>query len=125
MTRIAISIALVALAILMADAMAEALMPSPVLESTTTTPAKDGSPQPVLVRVQSWGMAGQGHAAQQIPLRGFYLAYLLSGEISTTIDGQTNERLPGDYWDVKPGAAMQVKVLGEYAVLETTVVAKQ
>jgi hypothetical protein len=125
MTRIAISIALVTLAIPVAGAMAQALMPSPVLESRTTTPAKDGSPQPVLVRVQSWGMAGQGHAAQEIPLRGFYLAHLLSGHISATMDGQTTERLPDDYWDVKPGAAMQVKVLGEYAVLETTVVAKQ
>ena len=61
----------------------------------------------------------------EIPLRGFYLAHLLNGHISATIDGQTAKRSTGDYWTVKGGAAMQVKVFGEYAVLETTVVAKQ
>jgi len=58
-------------------------------------------------------------------LRGFYTAHLLSGIISTTIDGQTTAHLPGDYWTVKPGAIMQVKVIGEVAVMETIVMAKQ
>jgi hypothetical protein len=29
---------------------------------------------------------------------------LRSGAVATTIDGQTTERLPGDYWTVKAGA---------------------
>lgn len=61
----------------------------------------------------------------EIPQRGFYIAHLLSGSISTTIDGETTEQPPGAYWTVKAGATMQVKVLGEFAVLETIVAAKR
>ena len=55
-------------------------------------------------------------------LRG---AHLLSGQLSATIDGQTTEHLPGDYWTVKAAATMQVKVVGEVTALETTIVGKQ
>jgi hypothetical protein len=91
-------------------------------------PAKDGSTQPVHVTVQSWGIAGQrsqNGTAQEIPLRGFYVAHLLSGHISAMINGRTTEHLPGDYWTIKAGSTMQVKVLGEFAMLETIVAAKQ
>jgi quercetin dioxygenase-like cupin family protein len=119
MKRFSISAVLVALAA--AGAMAEGLSPTPVFDGNTMTSAKNGATQSVHVSVQSWAIAGQDH---EIPLRGFYVAHLLSGQISTTIDGQTAGRLPGDYWTVKAGAAMQVKVIGEVAVLETTVVTK-
>jgi uncharacterized cupin superfamily protein len=122
MKRVAISAAVVALAIPAAGAMAQALSPTPVFEGDTTTQAKNGATQPVHVSVQSWGIAGQ---EREIPLHGFYVAHLLSGAISTTMDGQMAERLPGDYWTVKPGATMWVKAFGEVAVLETTVVTKQ
>jgi hypothetical protein len=120
--RIAVTAALVAIAVPSAGIMALALSPTLVFEGNTTTPAKDGATQAVHVSVQSWAIAGQ---EQEIPLRGFYVAHLLSGAISATIDGQTTEHLPGNYWTVKAGAAMRVKVIGEVAVLETTVVAKQ
>jgi hypothetical protein len=128
MTRVAISAALVALAIPAADAVAQTLSPIPVFESRTTTPANDGSPQGVQVRVQSWKIAGRGDqegAKQEIPLLGFYVAHLLSGAIWTTIDRQRTKRAPNDYWTVKAGAAMHVEVIGESAGLETIVVAKR
>jgi hypothetical protein len=103
-------------------AMAQALLPTLVFEDNTTMPAKNGATQAAHVSVQSWGIAGKEN---EIPLRGFYVAHLLSGQITTTIGGQTTERLPGDYWTVKTGATMRVKVVGEVAVLETTVVSKQ
>ena len=103
-------------------AIAQALSPTPVYEGNTTIPAKNGATQAVHVSIQSWGIAGPEH---EIPLQGFYVAHLLSGQISATIDGQTTQHLPGDYWTVKAGATMQVKVIGEVAVLETTVVSKQ
>jgi quercetin dioxygenase-like cupin family protein len=53
------------------------------------------------------------------------VAHLLSGQILATIDGQTTQHLPGDYWTVGGGAAMRIKAVGEVAVLETTVVSKQ
>jgi len=102
--------------------MAQALAPTPVFEASTTIPAKNGATQAVHVSVQSWGIAGPEH---EIPLQGFYVAHLLSGQILATIDGQTRQHLPGDYWTVKAGATMGVNVVGEVAVLETTVVSKQ
>jgi len=103
-------------------AIAQALSPTPVYEGNTTIPAKNGATQAVHVSVQSWGIAGQ---EQEIPLHGFYVAHLLSGQILATVDGQTTQHLPGDYWTVKAGATMRVRVVGEVAVLETTVVSKQ
>ena len=122
MKRIATSAALVAIAVPLVGAMAQAFSPTPVFEGKTTVPAQDGAPQAVHVSVQSWRIAGP---EDELPLRGFYVAHLLSGQISTTIDGQTMEHLPGDYWTVKAGASMRVKVVGEVAVLETLVVAKE
>jgi hypothetical protein len=117
--------AVISIATPLAAAIAEALSPATVFEGNTTTQGKDGAAQAVHVSVQSWAIAGQDRAIHEIPLRGFYVAHMISGHISATIDGQTTEHLPGDYWTVKLGGAMQVKVLGEVAVLETTVVAKQ
>jgi quercetin dioxygenase-like cupin family protein len=122
MRRIAVSAALVAIAMFSGTAMTQTLSPTAVFEGNIATPAKNGETQAVRVSVQSWGIADQEH---EIPLRGFYVAHLLSGQISTIIDGQTAEHMPGDYWTVKSGATMQVKVVGEIAVLETTVVAKE
>jgi hypothetical protein len=123
-----ISAALVAIVTPLVGAMAESLSPTKVFDGDTTTPTKGGASQVVHLSVQSWGIAGERGGkgtAQQIPLPGFYVAHLLSGDISTTIAGQTMQHLPGDYWTVKSGATMEVKVLGELAVLETIVVAKQ
>jgi quercetin dioxygenase-like cupin family protein len=113
---------LILTAIPLASAIGQALAPTPVFEETTTT---SGPEQPVRVSIQSWGISGQDHAAHEIPLPGFYVAHLISGHISATIDGRTVEHLPGDYWGVKLGSSMQVKVLGEVAVLETILVSKQ
>jgi quercetin dioxygenase-like cupin family protein len=103
-------------------AMAQALSPAPVYEGNTTVTAKNGATEPVHISVQSWGISGPEH---EIPLQGFYVAHLLSGQILATINGQTAQHLPGDYWTVNAGASMKVKVVGEVAVLETTVVSKQ
>ena len=122
MRRIAANMALAAIAAPLAGALAQTLSPTPMFEGNTTMPAKDGSTQAVHVSVQSWAIAPR---EQEVPLRSFYIAHLLSGQISTTIDGQTTEHLPGDYWTVRPGENMQVRAVGEVAVLETTVVAKE
>jgi quercetin dioxygenase-like cupin family protein len=123
--RVAAITTLVSIAIPVAGTIAQTLSPSPVFEANTTIPAKNGTAQPVHITVQSWGIPGQDHATHEISLRGFYVAHLISGHISTTIDGQTTTQAPGAYWTVKAGATMQVKVLGEVAVLETIVTAKQ
>ena len=113
---------LVAIAGFSAEATAQAFSPKSIFEGTTTTPAKDGTTQSVHVSVQSWSIAAQEH---ELPVRGFYVAHLLSGQVSTTIDGRTTEHLPGDFWTVTAGTSMRVKAVGEIAVLETIVVARQ
>ena len=85
-------------------------------------PASGGAP--VHFNVQSWEIPSQNGATHAIPLAGFYVAHLLSGDIATTIDGQTTDHVPGAYWSVKAGATMQVRVLSEFAVLETLVPTK-
>ena len=103
-------------------AIAQALSPAPEYEGNTTIAAKNGATEPVHISVQARAISGQ---EQEISLQGFYVAHLLSGQILATIDGHTAPHLPGDYWTVKAGASMKVKVGGEVAVLETTVVSKQ
>jgi hypothetical protein len=115
-------------AALLSQAAAQTISQVKVFEGSTTIPAKAGGTEDVHVSIQSWGISGdrrrQG-AGEEIPLRGFYLAHLLSGEVSAAINGQAVQHGPGDYWTVGAGATMRVTVLGEYAMLETTVLSRQ
>ncbi len=95
-----------------------------LFQGKATTVGKKGKQVPVTISIQSWGLSRQEHVIHDIPLRGFYVAHLLTGHIAETIQGQTTEHLPGDYWTVKDGATMQVNVLGQSAVLETIVTSK-
>jgi quercetin dioxygenase-like cupin family protein len=125
--RAAAIAALLAIAVPLATAGAETLSRATVFEGETTLAATAGTTPSAHVSVQSWGIVGQrgpGGPVQEIPLPGFYVAHLLSGDISATIDGQTTRHLPGDYWTVGAGKTMQVKGLGEFSMLETIVAAK-
>jgi hypothetical protein len=114
-----------AIAVPAAAAAQTTLTPRSVFEDTITTTAANGTTQPVHVVVQSWEIPKKNGTAYDLPLTGFYLAHLQSGDIATTIDGETTERQPGSFWTVKNGATMQVKVLGEFAVIETTAPTRQ
>jgi hypothetical protein len=100
------------------------LHPGSESKATMTIQSKAGTPEAVSVSVQLWAASNQDRAGYEIPLRGFYLARVISGAVSATIGGRTVHHLPGDFWSVKPGAVMVVKALGEGAVLETTTVSK-
>jgi quercetin dioxygenase-like cupin family protein len=121
MKSIATIAALVA-AIPYVGAMAVTLSPTPVFEGTATTLARNGTTQSVHISIQAWAIAGRDYMIQELPIRGFYVAHLISGQVVATIDGQTAEHDPGDYWSIKPGRTMQVKAIGDIAVLETIVV---
>lgn len=86
-------------------------------------PQKDAAPAGQ-TSIKSWKVFNRKGEVQYIPLTGFYVAHLLSGDIEATFDGQTTKFEPGAYWTVKVGATMQVKVLGEMAVLETITATK-
>jgi hypothetical protein len=86
-----------------------------------TTSAEGVARRPIRIRFIAWELTSKRGASQEIPLKGFYLAHLLSGTVSTTIGGQTIVRQAGSFWTVGDGAEMQLKVLGEGAELETIV----
>ena len=101
--------------------------PSPkvLFEGALPTGQQGGGQAGQTTSVKSWELPSKNGAAQDIPLTGFYVAHLLTGRLAATIDGQTTPHEPGSYWTVKAGATMQVKVLGELAVLETITASKQ
>jgi hypothetical protein len=127
------------MAILLHGAAAQDLTSKDIFEGGATTKTNVGAealnttaavaaPAGIHISIKSWGISGDrrgGSVPQEIPLQGFYLAHVLTGEITATIDGVTTRHSPGDYWAVKPGATMKAKALGDYAMLETTVISKQ
>lgn len=64
---------------------------------------------------------GPGKSAPAIPVQGFEVTELKSGEIETTIDGQTTKRRPGDFWLVRPGQKYSMTSGPGPAVLHVTV----
>jgi hypothetical protein len=106
-------------------AAAATISASPAVVSTATIVGTNNTTQPAQVSVQTWRIAHQGDAMQEIPLQEFYVAHLLSGALTATVDGVTTKYLPGEFWAVKAGSNMQVKSLGDLAVLETIVITKQ
>jgi outer membrane protein assembly factor BamB len=116
-------IALAALPLLCSPAASEeAGAPTDTLfEATTKNVDKNGAARDVRVTYQVWRFPGQGEAPQELPLRGFYIAHLLGGEIAATIDGQTVKYSSGAYWSVKPDATMWINTIGQLATIETIV----
>lgn len=121
MKRFAMSAATFAIVLSMAGAMAQPLTPTTMFDGDTTL-GTSGAARAAHIIVQSWTVTDQ---EQEMPLRGFFLAHVMSGQIAATVDGLAAEHLPGDYWTVKPGATMRIRAIGEVAVVETTVVAKR
>jgi len=64
---------------------------------------------------------GPGKSASDISIQGFAVTELRSGEVDTTIDGQTMRRKPGDFWVVRPGQKYSIKNLGGMVVLHATI----
>jgi hypothetical protein len=122
--RIAFSVAMLVAIPLGATFAQTTLSPRSVSVFEGTAPAATAGGQPVRVTVQSWAIPSRHGELYELPLRGFYVAHLQAGDIATTIDGQTTAREPGSFWTVKSGASMQVKVLSEFAVLETIIPVK-
>jgi quercetin dioxygenase-like cupin family protein len=64
---------------------------------------------------------GPGKSAGDIPSPGVEVLELKSGEVETTIGGQTIRRRPGNYWVVRPGERYSLKSLGGMAVLHAVI----
>jgi hypothetical protein len=79
-----------------------------------------GPVTPVRVALKRWHLAGQG-VPIEIREPGFYVAHLISGNVSTEIGGTTTHRAPGDFWNVEQGSRMVITINkpGEEALMQT------
>jgi hypothetical protein len=68
-----------------------------------------GTVNRVGVEVKDWALGGNPQGFQ-VPAQGFYIAQLRSGEAITTIGGQSERRVVGDFWTVEPGQIMAVSL---------------
>jgi hypothetical protein len=59
-----------------------------------------------------------GHAkADQVPTPTDILMELRGGVVTTTINGQSHERMQGDFWTVEKGASLAIENRGQAAVI--------
>lgn len=94
------------------------LVPRRRSEATTAYLTRAGKPQQVKLILQSWGVP---HTQERLsfPEKGFLVAYLRAGAMTTIINGEEQKRLAGEFWTVPQGAEMSFDVTSETATLET------
>ncbi len=89
--------------------------------SGTLKPANPkGAAVPLHVEFKEWDITG-GDRSMELPDQGFYVAHLVSGDITTKMGDKSQLRHPGDFWTVEKGTRMvvQIKPPTESALLET------
>jgi hypothetical protein len=87
-------------------------------QSKAAVPTSKGSERIAQIMIQRWTLDDVGEGSQTIPISAFSVMSLRSGRVETTINGKTEERSPDDFWVARPGDRVQVRVIGENAVLE-------
>lgn len=83
----------------------------------------NGRTVPLHVEFKEWDINGGGRS-MELPDQGFYVAHLVSGEITTKMGDKFQLRHPGDFWTVEKGIRMviQIKPPAESAFLQTIAV---
>lgn len=56
-------------------------------------------------------------SAEKVPIPTTVIMELRGGTVTTTIDGQQQERRPGDFWTVEKGRVLSIANPGEVAVI--------
>lgn len=78
-----------------------------------------GIPRPLHVVIRDWYVFNNHRGAAHIPIHAFTIAHLLSGIITTSINGQVVKRSPNEFWDLAASTDMAVTVKSEAAIIET------
>jgi len=75
---------------------------------------------PLNVEFKEWHVIGGGRSTA-LPEQGFYVAHLVSGQMTTKMGDKTQLRHPGDFWTIEKGIRMviQIKPPTESAALQT------
>ena len=83
--------------------------------------APNGAARQVSVTIRNWSIAS-GRPIERFQEPGLIMVQVLAGQVTTVIDGKSEDRKTGDIWAVPTGSAMAVSVKRETAVLQTVAV---
>jgi len=89
-------------------------------QGTAALKDKAGKAKTVRLAVHNWTLLGEQHI-DEFPEHGFLLVQLLSGKVTTVIDGKTEKRNKGEFWVVRANEKMGIEARGEVTGLEITV----
>jgi hypothetical protein len=78
----------------------------------------------VIIEVKDF-ILGPGKSAPDLLKQGIGIMELKSGEVETTIDGQTSRRRPSDYWVVGAAQRCSVKNSGGQAVIHAFILTRK
>jgi hypothetical protein len=67
----------------------------------------EGKSAQLRIEIKDWNLT-RTEQAVKLPVAGFYVAQLKSGEIDTEIAGKKERRRPGDFWTVAAGESMSI-----------------
>jgi hypothetical protein len=95
-----------------------------LFDGKVSVPIAAGKTRHFHVQIRRWQLDADDGEGRPIPFAAFSVVTLSSGRIETTIDGKTEIRTPDEFWTVKAGSVMKVRVLGESAVLQTVIVTR-
>lgn len=94
-------------------------MPAPVtrFQGDAHFKSKDGRTRDAQVTIRQWTIPPK-QKVDSLPERGFLLVTVRAGKVTTTINGQQQQRRTDDFWTVPENAKMSVEATGEAALLE-------
>jgi len=83
--------------------------------------AQNGAARQVSVTIRNWSIAS-GPPIERFQEPGLVMVQVLAGQVTTVIDGKSEDRKTGDIWAVPMGSVMALSVKRETAVLQTVAV---
>jgi quercetin dioxygenase-like cupin family protein len=94
-------------------------MPAPVsrFQGDAHFKGKDGRTRDAQVTIRQWTIPPK-QKVETLPERGFLLVTVRAGKVTTTINGQQQQRRTDDFWTVSENVKMSVEASGEAALLE-------
>jgi quercetin dioxygenase-like cupin family protein len=81
----------------------------------------NGTARQMSVTIRNWSIAS-GPPIERFQEPGLVMVQVLAGQMTTVIDGKSEDRKTGDVWAVPTGSAMAISVRRETVVLQTVAV---
>jgi quercetin dioxygenase-like cupin family protein len=100
-----------------ASASVETLPPVNRFRGDAHFKGKDGRTRVAQITIRQWTIPAK-QKLDSLPERGFLLVTVRAGKVTTTINGQQQQRRTDDFWTVPENAKMSVEAAGEAALLE-------